>query len=92
MLNKDAIARAMAEDQGTSIRKARGSVDMVIDAVSKALLEGDSVRLSGLGTLKVVDTAPRNVRNPHTGEPIALPASKRVKFSASSVLKKGVKE
>ena len=50
------------------------------------LKQGDSIRLPGIGTFKVVERAARMGRNPRTGEQISIPARRQVKFTASKSL------
>ena len=45
-----------------------------------------TITIKGFGTFKVVDVPARKGRNPMTGETIDLPASRRVRFSASKTL------
>lgn len=90
MLNKDAITRDLAAKNDLTLKKAREIYDDVLGVIGQSLIEGDPVRLSGFGTLKVLDVAPRTVRNPRTGDPIDVPARKRVKFSSAAALKRAV--
>lgn len=92
MLNKDAIIRKLAADNELTLKQAKSLYEQILGTVGDALAEGTSVRLSGFGTLKVLDVAARTVRNPRTGEPVDVPARKRVRFSASAALKRDVNE
>lgn len=51
------------------------------------LKNGESVVLPGIGKFAVRATAARTGRNPRTGEAIAIPAGRRVAFTASKGLK-----
>jgi len=53
-------------------------------------VKGHRVRLDGLGTLEVRNRKARMGRNPQTGEPLKIPASKKVAFRVSSALKEKV--
>jgi len=90
MLNKDAIIRQLAANHELTLRASKALYEEVLGIVGGALEQGTAVRLSGFGTLKVLDVAARTVRNPRTGEPVAVPARKRVRFSASAALKRNV--
>ena len=48
------------------------------------------MKLVGLGIMQVRNRAARMGRNPATGEPIQIKASKRVAFRASKELKEAV--
>ena len=52
--------------------------------------EGERVKIVGLGILQVRNRAARMGRNPATGEPIQIKASKKVAFRASKELKEAV--
>lgn len=69
---------------------AADTVNEMLDLMSAALVEGDSVQLTGFGTLSVGEAKEREGINPRTKEKITIPASKRVKFSASKALKTAV--
>jgi DNA-binding protein HU-beta len=60
--------------------------------VQAALGHGDKVSLPGVGQFEVAERAARQGRNPQTGEPIAIPASKAVKFKAGKALKDAVND
>ena len=69
-------------------------VDRVIHAtigtIKNELINGGSVDLPGFGKFSVRDRAAREGRNPRTGEPIQLPASKLPVFTASRAFKAAV--
>src|SRR6202045_3788082 len=60
------------------------------DLVTKHLKKGDRIRIGGLGILVVRKRAARMGRNPATGEPIQIKASKKVAFRAAKELKEAV--
>lgn len=62
----------------------------MIDAVSGALKDGDTVNLIGFGTFMVRERAARTGRNPRTGETINIAASKNPSFKAGKALKDAV--
>jgi len=69
-------------------------VDQVIrafeDSLKRTLSSGGEVRMAGLGTFKVSDRAARMGRNPKTGEPLQIAASKNVRFSAGKAFKDAI--
>lgn len=65
------------------------ATDDVSEAIDNLTRVGRA-QLRGLGVLTVVDTAARVGRNPATGEPIDIPAGKKVKFKASAALKAAI--
>ncbi len=76
----------------TCTKKEAGmAVDTVLDVIEKALKKGQKVTLPGFGTFSVVKRAARKGRNPRTGEPLKIKASKAPKFTAGKGLKDAVK-
>ena len=65
-------------------------MDVLVETLTGLLRQGEKVNLTGLGILKVADRKAREGRNPRTGETIQIPASKKVRFTASKVLKEAV--
>jgi DNA-binding protein HU-beta len=87
MIGKNEIAAKLADELGIAKNTAKAAVDGVVDAVTEALQDGDAVRLPGLGTFVVKDTAARKGRNPVTGETVDIAAGKKVTFKAATDLK-----
>lgn len=92
MLNKNTIVRELAATHGLTLKKAAALYSDVLGAVTKSLSEGDSVRLTGFGTLKVVEVSARTVRNPRNNVQMDLPARRRVKFRSAAALKRLVNQ
>jgi DNA-binding protein HU-beta len=91
-MNKAELIDAVQNTLGgeTSKRAAGDAVEAVLQAISGSVAKGDSVQLVGFGTFKVAHRKARTGRNPKTGEPMAINASKTVRFVCSSALKKSL--
>ncbi|MCB9983110.1 MAG: HU family DNA-binding protein [Rhodospirillales bacterium] len=89
-MNKQDLVSKVADKADISKTKAASAVDAVIDAIKGSLKKGDDVRLVGFGTFSVAKRAATTGRNPRTGEPIKIPASKQPKFKAGKELKEAV--
>ena len=89
-MNKNDLIAVVATKTGLSKGDATKAVDGVFDAVTEALKGGDEVRLVGFGTFLVSTRAASQGRNPRTGDPIDIPASKQPKFKAGKGLKDAV--
>ena len=89
-MNKNDLVAAVATGTGLSKPDATKAVDEVFDQITGALKKGDDVRLVGFGTFMVTMRAASQGRNPRTGEPLNIPASKRPKFTAGKGLKDAV--
>lgn len=89
-VNKQDLVSKVAESADISKQKAAQAVDAVIEAIKGSLKKGDDVRLVGFGTFSVAKRSATTGRNPRTGEPIKIPASKQPKFKAGKELKDAV--
>src|SRR3954471_20519778 len=84
------LAAALAESHEMPKKQSEAILGDLVDLVTKHLKKGDRIRLVGLGVLVVRKRAARMGRNPATGEPIQIKASKKVAFRASKELKEAV--
>ena len=84
------LAAALAEAHEMSKKDGEAILNDLVDLVTKHLKKGDRIRLAGLGILVVRKRAARMGRNPATGEPIQIKASKKVAFRAAKELKESV--
>lgn len=89
-MNKNDLVSKVAESADISKQKAASAVDAVIEAIKGSLKSGEDVRLVGFGTFSVSNRAATTGRNPRTGDPIKIPASKQPKFKAGKDLKEAV--
>ncbi len=89
-MNKQDLVAHVADAAGLSKADATKAVDSVIDGITDSLKRGNEVRLVGFGTFAVAKRAASKGRNPRTGEPINIPASKQPKFKAGKALKDAV--
>ena len=87
-MTKSELAEKVAAQNGLSASQARQVVETTIEVVSDELAAGGEVALAGFGKFSVSSRAARQGRNPSTGAPIHIAASKAAKFSAASALKK----
>jgi len=90
-MKKVELINHVAESASLSKADAGAAVDAVLSGITGALSAGDSVSLVGFGTFSVTERAARTARNPRTGEPIEVAASKAPKFKAGKGLKDAVK-
>ena len=84
------LAVALAETHEMAKKQSETILTDFIDMIVKHLKKGDRIRIGGLGILQVRRRAARMGRNPATGEPIQIKASKKVAFRASKELKEAV--
>jgi DNA-binding protein HU-beta len=84
------LAAALAEEHDLSKKAAEAILTDMVGRIAKHLKKGERVRIVGLGILQVRKRAARTGRNPATGEPIQIKASKKVAFRAAKELKEAV--
>jgi DNA-binding protein HU-beta len=84
------LAAALADDHELSKKAAEAILTDLVGKITKHLKKGERIRIVGLGILQVRKRAARVGRNPATGEPIQIKASKKVAFRASKELKEAV--
>ena len=86
-MKKLQLTDAVAAKAGMTKKDAAAAVDAVLEVIAEALAQGEDVKITGFGGFEVKERAAREGRNPKTGEPVQIAASKYVSFSAGSVLK-----
>ena len=86
-MNKATFIAQLAEKSGLDRKQADKALEAFIATVTEALKAGDKVQLIGFGTFEVKHRAAHTGRNPATGEPIEIAASKTPVFKAGKVLK-----
>ena len=89
-MNKSELIEAMASGAGITKVAAGKALDVFISTVTDSLKSGDSVVLPGFGSFSTDTRAARVGRNPRTGDPIQIKASRVAKFKAGKTLKESV--
>ena len=84
------IAAELAEGHDLSKKAAEAVLDDFVAFVTRQLIKGDKIRLSGLGILQVRDRPAHTARNPRTGESVAVAASRKIAFRPAKELKNAV--
>jgi DNA-binding protein HU-beta len=84
------LAAALADDHELSKKAAEAILTDMVGKITKHLKKGERIRIVGLGILQVRKRAARMGRNPATGEPLPIKASKKVAFRAAKELKESV--
>jgi DNA-binding protein HU-beta len=89
-MNKQELVDAVAHQAGVSKSAAAETIDAFLETVTNAVVTGDAVQLIGFGSFSTGARAARTGRNPKTGEPLQIAASKTVKFTAGKAFKDAV--
>ena len=91
-MNKSELVNKVAEITELSKKDSAKAVDAVFDAIAEALQNGEKVQLVGFGNFEVRERSARKGRNPQTGEPIEIAASKTPAFKPGKSLKELIGE
>jgi DNA-binding protein HU-beta len=88
-MNKASLVEVVARTlgRGTSKAQAERAVNAVIEALAHGLKRDRSISLSGFGSFEVRTRKGRLLKNPRTGAPMRVKATKRVAFKAGKNLK-----
>ena len=90
-MNKADIVKQIEEHTTLSPEESGRALAAIVNCITKELASGSgTVVLTGFGTFTVKHRPSRAGRNPSTGEPISIQASKAPVFQAGAVLKRAV--
>lgn len=86
-MNKTELIAAIAEKSGLSKKDSEKALRAFEESVTEELSKGGKVQLVGFGIFDVAERAAREGRNPQTGEPMKIAASKAPRFKVGKTLK-----
>lgn len=89
-MTKSELIDQVAERANLSKKDAGAAVNALLDTAQNALVNGDSVQITGFGTFEVRQRAAREGVKPGTSEKIKIAASKAPAFKAGKSLKDAV--
>jgi DNA-binding protein HU-alpha len=89
-MRKPELAAAIAERADLSKDKASQVLNVILDEITHTVAKGNDVSLIGFGSFTVRQRAARTGKNPQTGKPLTIPASKTVAFKPGKSLKDAV--
>ena len=89
-MNKSELVDEVASSAGLDKRIAEVAVTAMIDAVIAETKRGNKVTLFGFGTFTPRSRAARIGRNPQTGAPVKIAASRGVRFAPASAFKQAL--
>lgn len=89
-MSKAELVEYIARESGISKAAANKALASFIDGITKSLCRDQSVTLVGFGTFSVSERQARKGRNPRTGKPIQIAASKTARFKVGKSLKEAV--
>jgi len=86
-MNKGELVDKIAEKASVTKKDADAILSAMLDVILEAVASGDKVTLVGFGTFEARERQAREGRNPSTGQPIKIPATRVPAFSAGKVFK-----
>ncbi len=86
-MTKADIVNFVFEKVGLPKNEAQEMVEIVFDTIKQTLAAGESIKISGFGTLNVRKKNARVGRNPKTREEVEITPRRVVTFKASDQLK-----
>ncbi|SSY80660.1 HU family DNA-binding protein [Alysiella crassa] len=89
-MNKSTLIQHIASIAGLTKTQADDALDAFCTIVQSELAHGGTVEIKGFGSFSTTQRAERVGRNPKTGEPVVILASRAPKFKAGKSLKDGV--
>ena len=89
-MNKTELIAAVAAKSDLTKKDAEKALNAFEEAVTETLVSGGKIQLVGFGTFDVAERAEREGRNPQTGKPMRIAASKAPRFKVGKRLRDAV--
>ena len=86
-MNRNELAAHVAAETSTTRAAVERMAGAVFSAIGDALARGEPAAIAGFGTFAVRSRAARRRRNPRTGEPVDIAASRAPSFKAAKALR-----
>ena len=86
-MTKSELIQKLAQECNLSQDDAKMCVDIFVDKMREALLNGDRIEIRGFGSFKMKDYGAYTGRNPKTGEKVDVKPKKMPFFRAGKELK-----
>lgn len=91
-MHKIEFIEAVAEKSKFSKKEVSTVLEAMLEVATDNLVAGEDVCITGFGALESRHRNARKGRNPLTGEPVQIPASRTVGFRAGKSLKTAICE
>jgi len=86
-MNKTQLIDAVSKAADIKKRDVETIVENFLNTIVDTVAKGEKVQIIGFGNFERKENKARTVKNPRTGEPIEVAASKSPSFSVSKVFK-----
>ncbi len=84
------LLQSVADHLGIKKSEAKAFVEGYTDVVKAYVMKGAKVKIGDIGMVMIRHRKARMGRNPQTGEPVKIKASKKLAFRQSAVMKQAV--
>lgn len=91
-MNKGELVDQIAAKANVTKKDADLVLTAMLEVILESVAKGEKVTLVGFGTFEARDRQAREGRNPSTGKPIKIPATRVPAFSAGKQFKEKVLE
>ena len=89
-MKKNDLVAAIAAKENCPKKEADKALNLVLDAITEALIKGEKGSITGFGTFEVHERPARQCKNPRTGEIMTTKPCKALAFKAGKTLKDAV--
>ncbi len=90
-MNKGELIESVARNTGESKALTSKMIDETLDVIMGGVVTQGKVQITGFGTFEGRDRKARTARNPQTGAPVYVPATRVPAFKAGQGFKDRVK-
>ena len=91
-ITKQTIIEKISEKNNQTPAEAKRTIETLLEIMKSTLASGEDIMISNFGKFQVNEKAPRNGRNPATGEDMVLDKRKVVVFKCCGGLRDRVNE
>jgi integration host factor subunit alpha len=91
-ITRATLSEAVYHEVGLSRNESADLLESVLNEITSALAEGDTVKLSSFGSFSIRQKGRRIGRNPKTGEEVPILPRRVLVFRPSQVLKTRINE
>ena len=89
-ITRASLAESIRQSAGLSSAESYNLVGLFFSEIAESLVRGEEVKVTGLGTFKILNKKERVGRNPRTCEAAVIPARRTVSFRPSTEFRKKV--
>ena len=86
-MNRTELIGAISGDTGLTRQQSESALDSLVYEITRGVRTGVPIRITGFGTFKLRERKARSGRNPQTGAPVYIRASKGIGFTPGVQLK-----